>query len=53
VNLIDVLEMICDCVCAGMARSGNVYPVNISSEILQKAVKNTVEMCIKSVGIEP
>jgi hypothetical protein len=53
VNLIDVLEMICDCVCAGMARSGNVYPVNISSEILQKAVKNTVEMCIKSVEIEP
>jgi hypothetical protein len=53
VNLIDVLEMICDCVCAGMARSGNVYPVNISSEILQKAVKNTVEMCIESVEIEP
>jgi hypothetical protein len=53
VNLIDVLEMICDCVCAGMARSGSVYPINISSEILQKAVKNTVEMCIKSVEIEP
>ena len=53
VNLIDVFEMICDCVCAGMARSGSVYPVNISSEILQKAVKNTVEMCIESVEIEP
>jgi hypothetical protein len=52
VNLIDVLEMICDCVCAGMARSGSVYPINISSEILQKAVKNTVEMCIESVEIE-
>jgi hypothetical protein len=52
VNLIDVLEMICDCVCAGMARSGSVYPVTISSDILQKAVKNTVDMCINSVEFE-
>lgn len=51
VNLIDVIEMICDCVCAGMARSGNVYPITISSEILQKAVENTVNMCIESVGL--
>ena len=46
VNLIDVIEMICDCVCAGMARSGNVYPIEISSEILQKAIQNTAQMCI-------
>ena len=51
VNLIDVLEMICDCVCAGMARSGYVYPVEISSDILQKAVKNTVQMCIDSIEV--
>lgn len=51
VNLIDVLEMICDCTCAGMARSGNVYPIEISSEILQKAVKNTAQMCIDSIEI--
>ena len=51
VNLIDVLEMICDCVCAGMARSGAVYPVTIPSEILQKAVENTVNMCIDSVSL--
>lgn len=51
VNLIDVIEMICDCVCAGMARSGSVYPVTISSEILQKAVENTVNMCIDSVEL--
>ena len=51
VNLIDVLEMICDCVCAGMARSGSVYPVTIPSEILQKAVENTVNMCIDSVKL--
>lgn len=51
VNLIDVLEMISDCVCAGMARSGNVYPIEIPSEILQKAVKNTVQMCIDAVEV--
>ena len=52
VNLIDVIEMICDCVCAGMARSGNVYPIEIPSEILQKAVSNTVQMCIDSVDVK-
>lgn len=52
VNLIDVIEMICDCVCAGLARSGNVYPIEISSEILQKAVQNTVQMCIDAVEVE-
>jgi len=52
VNLIDVIEMICDCVCAGMARSGNVYPIKIPSEILQKAVANTVQMCIDSVDMK-
>lgn len=52
VNLVDVLEMICDCVCAGMARSGNVYPIEIPSEILQKAVANTEKMLIESVEME-
>ena len=52
VNLIDVLEMICDCVCAGMARSGSVYPIEIPSEILQRAVSNTVEMCMNAVEVE-
>ena len=52
VNLIDVIEMICDCVCAGMARSGKVYPIEIPSDILQKAVANTVQMCIDSVDIK-
>lgn len=52
VNLIDVIEMICDCVCAGLARSGNVYPIEISSGILQKAVQNTIQMCIDKVEIE-
>lgn len=51
VNLIDVLEMICDCVCAGMARSGSVYPVSISDDILRKAFDNTMQICIDAVEI--
>lgn len=52
VNLIDVLEMICDCVCAGMARSGSVCDLEISPEILEAAVRNTVEMCKEAVELE-
>lgn len=42
VHLLDVLEMIVDCVCAGMSRSGDVRDVEINEEILNKALKNTV-----------
>ena len=52
VNLVDVIEMICDCVCAGLARSGNVRPVEISTDILKRAVDNTVEMLAHIVEIE-
>lgn len=51
VNLIDVIEMICDCVCAGMARTGVFRPIEISSEILQRAVENTAKMCVDAVEI--
>lgn len=44
VNLIDVLDMISDCVMAGMARAGSVYPLDISSDVLMKAFQNTVEL---------
>ena len=49
VNLIDVLEMVCDCICAGMARSGEVRPFEVSDALLRKAFDNTVKMCIDSV----
>ena len=51
VNLIDVLEMICDCVSAGLARTGEVYDVTLSGETLQKAFKNTVDMLIKNIKV--
>ena len=51
VNLIDVIEMLCDCVCAGKARTGNVYPIKISNETLQLAVENTVKFLIENIKV--
>jgi hypothetical protein len=52
VDLIDVLEMISDCVMAGMARSGSVYPLKISSEVLMRAFQNTVFLLQSNVTVE-
>jgi hypothetical protein len=51
VNLIDVLDMIADCVMAGMARSGSVYPLNLPTEVLVKAFQNTVELLKGNVEV--
>ena len=51
VNLTDVLEYIADCVMAGMARSGSVYEIKLSDELLQKAFKNTTEMLKAEVKV--
>ena len=44
INLLDVIEMIVDCVCAGKTRSGAVRDLEISTDILEKALKNTVKL---------
>ena len=36
--------MISDCVCAGMARSGEIRDLEIDSDILNRAVQNTAKM---------
>jgi hypothetical protein len=51
VNLIDVLDFIADCVMAGMARSGRVYPLALSPELLERAFQNTVEMLTHEVVV--
>ena len=51
VNLVDVIEHIVDCVMAGMARSGSVYPLALSDAVLQQAFKNTVEMLKANVRV--
>ena len=52
VNLLDVIEMVVDCVVAGMARTGEVYPIELSNDILQKALKNTKELLIKHTKVQ-
>jgi hypothetical protein len=44
VNLVDVLDMIVDCVMAGMGRTGTVYPLEIKPDVLMAAFQNTVEL---------
>lgn len=53
VNLIDVLDFVADCVMAGMARSGSVYPLALPPELLERAFQNTVEMLKREVVVEP
>lgn len=52
VNLLDVLEYICDCVMAGMARSGEVYEVKIDPEVLQRAFRETVALLKSQVQVD-
>lgn len=53
VNLLDVLEYIADCVMAGMARTGEVYPLVVSNELLMTAFQNTVEKLKAEVIVGP
>ena len=52
VNLIDVIDMIVDCVMAGMGRSGDVYPLEIKPEVLLDAFNNTVDILKNEVIVE-
>jgi hypothetical protein len=51
VNLLDVIEMVCDCISAGMARSGQVYDLDIDENILSKALANTVELLKNQIEV--
>ena len=51
VTLIDVLDMIADCVMAGMARSGSVYALNIGDDVLRRAFDNTVVLLKANVEV--
>lgn len=49
VNLIDIMDFIVDCVMAGMARSGSVYPLKLSPELLERSFQNTVELMKRNI----
>lgn len=51
VNLVDVIEMIVDCVTAGMARTGTVYPLDVSPELLVKAFNNTAALLKTNIEV--
>lgn len=51
VNLLDVLEMVVDCTVAGLARSGDVYPITIPQEVIEKAIENTKNLIINNVDV--
>jgi len=54
VNLIDVLEMIVDCVMAGMARNlAGFYPPTIEPDVLMRAFNNTVTLLKDQVEVIP
>ena len=44
IDLLDIIEMVVDCVCAGKARAGKVRQLEINDEILKKAFDNTVKL---------
>ena len=52
VNLIDVMDMIIDCVMAGMGRSGSVYDLELKPEVLMDAFQNTVELLKSQIVVE-
>ena len=52
VNLIDVLDFINDCVMAGMGRTGEVYPLHLSPELLEKAFQNTITLLKSQIIVD-
>ena len=52
VNLFDVVEMICDCAMAGLARSGKYRDDGIDASILERAFHNTARMLVENTKVE-
>lgn len=51
INMIDIIEHISDCVVAGKARTGKIFPLKISDAVLRKAFENTVELLVAAVEV--
>lgn len=52
INLLDIIETIVDCVCAGKARSGEIRSLEFDEDILNKAVANTVKLIDEMTEVE-
>lgn len=51
VNLIDVIEMVCDCVSAGLSRDGAYNAIQMDPNLLQKAFDNTAKLLIQNAKL--
>ena len=51
-NLLDLLETLCDCVCAGIARSGQVRALEFDEKIVTLAVNNTIKLLVDNIEVE-
>ena len=51
-DLLDLIEMLADCICAGKARTGNVYPIEIDNSKLQKMLSNTIEKIKNAIEVK-
>lgn len=52
-NIVDLMEHICDTVAAGLARDGKYRPERIDPDKLQRIVDNTVTMLIRLSRVTP
>lgn len=53
VNLIDVLDFIADCTMAGMARTGDVFPLALPNGLLERAFDNTAKLLKSVIVVDP
>ena len=44
-------HLFADCICAGLARTGNVRELEINNDILNRAVQNTVRLILDNVEV--
>lgn len=51
-NLLDLMETICDCVCAGLARSGEIRTMEFSNEIVKFAIQNTIKFLMSNIEVK-
>lgn len=54
IDLIDIMEFLCDCICAGIARSGRVEKkfLELPADVLKKAYWNTIDKMKGEIKLE-
>lgn len=54
VDLIDVLEFVCDCICTGKARDGHIQKkfLELPGNLLKKAYWNTIDKLSKEIDVD-